>query len=540
MDILRFKPRGYFILDNAAGNATDLSGYSVGSTIDSTTRGTSLTSNAVLSTYGKRTDGASGLTFAEELWLRGNEWLPRSLAVTLFPILPNSANKVTILAPTADDEGLWMQGTKLYFGTRFLNTGIAQCEYDFEFARRLVVLAVHTPVKNSLYVNGELVSEVDITFDQIADVYKNTTANVSLAGGSTTTSTALFNEIAFFESALDGKAAKIIYDDQTRGFTGDIPAMFGGEKFGFSTDFRKPALAYSWKDAGDWDRAMKTNCITDEDLLLPETRAGVAVDAQWLTSVNMYNGSATINVNEINVDYTGSGCTVSISLDGMNWTIANGSVPQNFNPFHQDLYVKVDFVAGTVGAFLDNLTINAYTTNTIPTKGGRTITYNTPTSVFREYPPQQFHDKWGVDIDTGGSITISNATNNPATFATWFKPDVAVTLATAFNYGAGQYYLNGVAVGATTLSAGQWYLVHFVPTAATITTNPVPLTATGTYGLAAFYKTKLSATQISNIYREYNGPIVTTNSDSTALAVTQSATPALIYATDYAVIAGSE
>jgi len=448
-----------------------------------------------------------------------------------------SEGEQQILSSPGQMDGLTIEGNEISFTTIHKNSGEARCSYTLDYPKRVSLIGVHTPVKNSLYIDGELVAEVDLTSEQRLDSYLTTPA--TMVSGQTYSAQGLMaNELAIFESALDGNAAKIIYDDQTRANVIDIPAVFGGEKISLSTALRNPALSYVWKESGHWDKAMQVNCITDEDLLIPETRNGLSVDAQWLTSVNMYNGATVLNVSEINVDYSGYGATVSISLDGVNWTVTNGSTVQNFNPYKKDLYVKVDFAAGLEDAYLDNLTINAFTTNVATTKSDRTITYNAPTTVLREYPVQELHSKWGVKIETGGSVSIASA--DVATFETWFKPSVAVTNWTAFSYGSGDHYINGVSAGQTTLNPGQWYLIHVVPAAATVANNPLVLNAPGTYGQVAVYKTKLTATQVANIYREYSGPITTTVSDSTTLTVTQPAAPALIYGTDYAVIAGSQ
>jgi hypothetical protein len=537
MDILRFKPVGYFILDNTSGNATDLSGYGITSTISATDRGPSLSSNAVMSTYGNAPAGTTGLSFAQELWLRGRERESASVAVTILPVNPDAAVKVPVLVPAANDEGIWIQGTTISFGTRFTNTGIAQCDYDFEFAQRLVVLAVHTPAKNSLYVNGELVAEVDITPEQQADTLKNTVASQTIGGGTSNIATALFNEVAFFESALGGDDAKKIYDEQTRGLTINIPATYGGEKIPLSTLLRVPALSFVWKDSKDWDRAMQVNCIVDDNYLYPEVRDGLSVASQWLSSVNMYKGATSITVTELNVDYAGYGCTVSVSLDGVNWTLANGTVAMTFDPYDKDLYVKVDFAAGIEDAYLDNLYINAYTSNVVTTQNSRTVTYNAPATALREYPPQRLHSKWGVKVGTGGTVVISHTTSiNTTEF--WIKPDTDGTVASwrPFSGTSGQHYINGLAKASTTvLKAGIWY---HVMVAETTTRAGYTFKAGATYGTFSIYEATLTATQVANIYRMYNGPISAPVSDSSALALTESATPVVIYATDYAVLAG--
>lgn len=536
MDILRFKPRAYWKLDNTSPY-TDYAGYSKTATLAGTEqRGASLTTNC---SFSQTVDSTRIITFGHSPFVNDKSIASFSLAVTMTPIYPTSTNaEQQVLSSPGQMDGITINGNTIYFTTIHKTTGSARCSYTLDYSKRVTILGVHTYAKNSLYIDGELVSEVDVTPEQALDAYL-TTPTTLISGTTSSTQAFLLNEVAIYESALDGAAAKTIYDDQTRGFIGNVPSTFGGDKVALSTAFRVPALAYSWTDAEDWDHAMQVNCIVDEDQLIPETRNGLSLDAQWITSVNMYNGSTVLNVSEINVDYTGFGAVVSISFDGMNWTVINGSLAQSFNPFKKDLYVKVDFAAGLDGAYLDNLYINLYTTNTVTTQSGKVVTYNIPATALREYPVQQLHAKWGVDIDTGGSVVVAH-TSSIASVEYWIKMD-ANGLISDFRPMAGTsgtYYLNGVAVANTfALKAGIWYHVVIVETTARADYTLKP---GANYGMFAVYESLLTATQAANIYREYNGPITTTTSDTNALAVTENSTPALIYNTDYAVIGGSQ
>lgn len=532
MEILRYKPKGYWPLSGT--DYSDLSGYSTAVTFENgavPAKGVALTGNVQSS----QTLNNTTIAYFNANPIRpGREIFPFSLAATVYPVANAQGTEQQIVSTYGTLDGITMKGTTVYFTTKYSDGSNARCSYDLKGYRRAVVLGVHTANKNSLYVNGVLVDEADVTG---ISYITNANNNGSLYGGYG--GVAMINEVAVFESGLSYEAARRIYLDQNSGSEADVPSIYGGERIKLDESFRRPDLVFDWSDARDWDDALQLNCITSEDTLLPQyDQDGLSKQAQWLTSTVMYTGSDTITVREVNVSYDGLGATVAISFDGLVWDEINGTKSYNFNAYRKDLYVKVDFAAGKVDSYLDNLHIAAFGSNTATSIGGKVVTYLEPTTVLQPNDPKNLSDDWGVEIKAGGSVTVSNPSAVLGTYEVWFKPTVDVKNWAAFNFGNATHFINGAVVGETLLSAGVWYLLHVVPNA-NYSGTPLSFAAPGTYGQMALFRTALTAAQIANVYSVYTGRIENTISDTVSLTVTEPASSVLIYANDYQILSSS-
>jgi hypothetical protein len=451
-----------------------------------------------------------------------------SITITILPI-SSVGGRYSILSHSNTLDGIWIEGSKVFFGVAYTNAPSSICSYDFEYAQVLHVFAVHTKNRNSLYVNGVLVDEVEITPEQQAATYKDNGGYMYL-GGSQGAGVSV-NELAFFEYALPARSVNAIYENQTNFFTGDVPAIYGGELIKLDDSFRKSLLGWEWSDAEDWDRAYKVRCNTEEDTLYPEFIDGLSQKGQWLTSVVMYSGPLTLNVKELNVTYTGQNVKVSVSFDGNVWNEVDGTSGYDFNPYRKDLYVKVDFEEGHEEAYLDNLVINAYVGNTETTTTGRTVTYTFPTATLRPHKTMELHQDWGMKVVQGGSLTLSYSGPDP-TVEYWYKPDTDIdSFATAPLPGG--FWIDGVDDRTNRkLLAGRWYLIHNSQTTNSQRGNII-FNAPGTYGSIGLWPSRvLTNEEVEGIYKAYTSRSKTRADDGSAIKLTENANSAAIYATD--------
>jgi hypothetical protein len=333
-----------------------------------------------------------------------------------------SVGPVQILSNQYRYDGLSIDGTKISFSTRYKNTGEAKATYDMQVAQKVDIVGVHTDAKNSLYVNGVLVAEVDITPAQQADTYDAPDANL-YSGRGMSSQTLLVNNLATFSRALQTEEVAALWRSNNRRPEGSIPKMYGGEDVLVSTAVRPLFLDTGWYTDEDWNAASLTGVAVEDGQLNATMSGGLTKQGYWIDSVDLYTGETPVAVNSVNLWWNGINETVEASIDGTTWAaVVKGQnlsiIPTGFDPTNKALYIRVSFPAGKTEAYVDSLEVNGYSSSTAMSNN-RLLTYTNPAVVFDEQTPALLRDDWGVRLSGTGSIRVSPDTSetptNPAT-----------------------------------------------------------------------------------------------------------------------------
>lgn len=443
-----------------------------------------------------------------------------------------SDSEQQILGHTGKYDGLVVSGTRVSFVTKYLTTGEARCTYDLQVGQAVHVVGVHTSSKNSLYINGALAAEVDITDAQRADQFV-ATDGLLYSGQTLSSAEVALNGVATYNYVLSADSIRRHYANARDSVDADsVAATFGGVRVPLSKEYQNVYLSQSWQDAADWSLGQNLNVSVQGDQLLPQFLNGSSVSGYWLVAVPL-SGPATLT--GINMNWDGEGAVVQASLDGSSWETATRGVnlalaPNGFNPANQLLHIKVSFPGGISNdtSFLDNLSVSAFQSGAAKSFGGWTI--SATNAYFEdEQPVNQFDENYGVEL-RNGTVTLTAGADATAakTIEVWVKSGGNLTTNLS---GYTSTYSNGGA--ATQLYVGEWQLL--TRTWVSGFAGPVQITGTGQVGHVAIYPRVLTASEVVASYQSYMGKPVVRFTDSSVIQVTESSVAAEIYEYDWSI-----
>lgn len=478
----------------------------------------------------------SNAQFPTPIFQKGQESRSFTLELWFRLITPGAAQRV--LSNNGLNDGIVITGNTIQFITKYANTDDAVISYDIQQGRTVHIVAVHSASKNSLFINGVLVGEVNLTEAQIASPAAGTPNGNLYSGGAGTQKFAL-NGVALYATALAQESILRHYQAGTDTLSAEqVVASFGGVKIPMSLSNSSLFLDQWWTSEEHWKAASLFNVSVIDGALRPQFDGTTSIPGQWLDSFALEAAEGT-SVFGVSANWDGVGIVIEVSLDGATWeTVQRGRniamIPPGFNPTGKELQIRVSFAGGILEdpAFLDNLNFVGINTGVTPAVDGRTVTFNNAFQE-REYPPMALHDNWGAEIASGGSITISPDALEATpirTIEVWMKPLVdttAVTFGTAFIAG----YQNGI-VGTTTLRGEEWVVYHRV---ISDYTNPLVIAVPGQVGQVVLYPTALTAAEVAKIYGQYTNSDILLVNDSSSWPVTQTSPAARVYGFDWSI-----
>lgn len=529
------RPLGLWAMDDTTP-FQDYSGYNrAASVVGTPVQHASLAAGAAFAQIFHKTLVAQ---FDSPVFVKGQESAPFSLEAWIKTVDKTTGISVQqVLSHSAVYDGLTTNGTVVSFTTKYATAPDATVSYDLQILQAAHVVGVHTDTKNQLYVNGSLVAEADLTSAQIADTYIVTDGK--LYSGLTTGNQHLaLGGVAIYSYPLSQQTIAEHYMSGTQTMPSEsVPAAFGGEKLSLvSTN----SVTRLWSDLEDWATGATTAISIQSGDLRPTFIADVSQAGNWLT-VFPLDSLPTTTINGINLFWSGTGAVVEVSLNGTVWeTAVQGKnvalITPGFTTTDKVLHIRVSFPGGITNdtAELDNLTLTAQPTSAVVGNSNRAITLTQPAWPKRDAEPMQFRSDWGVELSTAGVLTIgadtSDVPENPRTIEIWICRTSAAT-APVINQ-TGTIYQDGVA-GALSLNVGQWTLVHIVTAAAV--TGTITITGPAIVGQVSVYPVALSAGQVAAIDSAYAGYTKVTATETNTITVSEGATPAKIYAYDWAI-----
>lgn len=435
-------------------------------------------------------------------------------------------------------DGLSINGNVVRFGTSYLTSGNAYCDYDLQGAKSAHVVGLHTADKNELWVNGVQVSSVVITDAQKADRYIATDGNL-YSGYTVSSQDVAMNGVALYPS-LSGEQinqnylAGIDVLPQAR-----VAPQFSGLPFNLDAGKGSVFINESWVNKANFETGIKNNVEIGPEEIVPSFVSGVSVAGTWTCGVPL-DAMGDTSIYGVMVAWSGVGITVDTSLNGVTWAPAkNGelvpAITPGFNPTDDDLQIRVSFAGGKVDdtAYLESLQVIGFRDAVVNSPAARTVTATYPAVLREDYEPFLYRDDNGINLH-GGTLTIGpDTTLDPEvarTLELWIKPLSGTPTISV----GGTKYRNGFAD--STLPIGEWSLIHYVA-AADVTTD-ITITGDCIVGQATLYPTALTATQVEFIWDSYTGGAAIRFTETNVIGLAESATPAAIYAKDWSIDAG--
>lgn len=446
-----------------------------------------------------------------------------------------SQSEQKILSNNSQYDGLTIDGTKVHFSTKYLNSGSATCEYDLQFNRKAHVVGVHTAEKNMLYVNGILVDEVDISDAQQADQFVATDGY--LYSGKTDSSTEIaVNGQAVYALALTAeqiinhyKAGNSVLEDSA------VTNIYGGSPMAMNVTSGDMFTEIVW-DATSFKAGSFINTVEDAGRIKPILFNSVSQPSSWTNIFAMASTTST-SIYGVSIDWTGIGVSIDVSLDGTSWTPVEkrtlvSIVPNGFDPTDKELIVRASFAGGIVDdeSYLERISVIGWVTGNVPLYTNRPVTISYPAVLRGDSNVFEYRDDAGVYLN-GGSLTIGTDASpdplEPSTIELW----VRVNSGTMTINQTGTSYINSVA--GTNLDIGEWTLYHLVTAAPVV--GDIVISGDVSIAHLGLYEDAKTSTEIADIYALFTGKKTLHVAESSALSITGSTEPVKIYANDWAI-----
>lgn len=532
------KPLGLWMMDDTTP-LQDYSGYNATATTTGTvTTHASTVANAAYASAFTNTVTAS---YASPIFRAGKEDIPFTISAWVRVISTDGTyGSQQVLGHSGQMDGLLINGTVASFVVKFSDGSNVTASYDMQIPQRAALYGTYNREKITLWVNGQAVSQTELSTAQKALAF-NVDADL-VTGASTSTQKIAVNAVAIYSHALNSDAIAVQYEFGTR--QADIGAAasgFDGIRVPLSVNEADLFLNEVFESNEDWLQGQLTNVTVENNNLSPGVANDLSVAGNWIAALPL-DALGYTSVFGVNMWWDGVGAIVEASLDGTTWVAVTrgvniSNIASGFNPTGQTLLIRVSFAGGVVDdqSYLDNLVVYGFRTGAASVVDNRTVTISGAGYFQRDVKPADLRDDWGTLL-TGGTLTIGADTGTnpitPKTVEVWIKNTntTAPTLSTNLTTGSTQY-VNGAA-GSTSLR-GEWVVRHFVNSAGI--TGAVTVAGNAEIGHVVFYDTALTATQIKAIYDSYVGVRSTRFDDASSITATEVATATNIYAHDWSI-----
>lgn len=471
---------------------------------------------------------------------------PVSLECWVLPI----EGPVSILSHDGID-GLVFDSESIKFVVEFENEGTAEASWLVpDYMARYHVVGIFNGKKVSLYINGDLKSEVDLTPDQNMDSLKvQSDENLytkSPAGSQ------LIDAIAVYEYALSANSVLSHYlaGNNSRSAVDNVMS-FGGLVWTFDDFDRNIAMS----KVVDLDSGISVLTTYRDGVRPTVDDAGLSEAGTWTTSIPI-SVTGLSNIEGVKVDWEGDGhFTVEGSFDqGSSWvTLENGQlVPGStgIDPTGEEIDVRVTFDGAIQNdvSVVRQLSYVVYPDATIRSDNStRTVTLNgdiATSSISSELI--ESYSNAGLRIPAEATATLnaddSDDPQDTATVEIWFRLnsisdgviiDGLEIVAGAFD-ATGTAYFNGSTTVPTPVQ-DQWAHAVLVGTASN---DPIIIGGGPAInvGMVAVYRKALSPDEVSRLYMSYFGSPTAVLSESSSVSVQEKDEMYNLYDYDWQII----
>lgn len=470
------------------------------------------------------------LDMDDPVFNKGYELRQFSLEAWVKPV--NVTGEVAVMSHSSIYDGLTITPTHINFKTVYQTAGTAEVSFEYETGKAFHVVGLHTNGKNSLYVDGVLVDELDLTAEQQDDAYGFVTSDL-IGGQSGTASTIALDAPAIYSFAMTEDAVRRHYTNGIAVDTSEAIAGFNNATHWNFADTGRNISSYSlWTTSDDWKTGILTDVAVAEDTIVPtytQTETEIVEDGLivpvyentsiagvWQVSVALGDVPET-TLADARITWLGEGdYTVEYSLDGTTWKNPNLAPTESLDN-SDTIELRITFDGGIVDdpSYVSSLRLVVYTDKNF--KGTRADRFASMSgnglASTSYYEPIEYADFNGIKLLSGAINTTVDASYDGEeesgdldiyAFDMWVKP-VAGNILTATGIsvsrsgstivysGLSSLVVNGVSVasGATVFTSDSWYHI------AGIFTTP------GNYALTVG-ATNMLISQLSAISRNVN------------------------------------
>lgn len=509
------------------------------------------------------------LNMDDPVFNKGYELRQFSLEAWVKPV--NVSGEVSVMSHSGIYDGITITPTHIYFRTKYLTAGTCETSYEYETGKSFHVVGVHTNAKNSLYVDGVLVDETDLTDDQQIDAYSFLTTDL-IGGQSSTASTIALDAPAIYSSSISADAISKHYAygvdvDSSEGIAGFHDATF----WNFSDEKRKIAAAKEWTLEADWKTGVLTDIAVANDTIVPsytQSESEVVEDGLivpvytntslpgvWQSSISLGEAPET-TLADMKIEWLGEGdFTVEYSLDdGTTWKNPNLAPTESLD--NSDVIdVRISFDGGIVDdpSYVSSLSVVVYIDKTFAgSRADRDASMSGNGLASQEYfEPIEYADFNGIRLLSGAiNTTIDDSYEGEEEagdlditgFDMWIKPvagnilsATGISVARSGNTitfsGLSTLVVNGVSVtsGATVFTSDSWY--HISGIFSTPGNHALTIGAANSLvSQLSVISADLTLAGLQQLYAAYLGlPGVTVN-DSSVVEIAEAAPPTNLYA----------
>lgn len=334
-------------------------------------------------------NSASGISTPTDIFISGEEDTPFSLEAWVLPT--TFTGEVSVLSHNNIYDGITFDGDFIKFTVRFnvldyyldLYTdiypgggegGTAEVKWAVpDFTEVYAVVAVYSPEKIQLYINGVLVDETNISIGQtqlgfIQVVSPNLHSGQSISG----TEKIVVDGISIFNRILSNTE---ILEHFLAGR--DIPsaADIVGKNRGTLWDGtqRDIAMQQTWNTLDDWKAGTAIDVSSASGILIPikDQTTDLSLAGTWRGTMGLGSIPAA-TIYGVKASWNGDGnYTVAASFDGTTYTtLVNGQLiptTDGMNPLGKVIDIKVTFTGGLLDdpAQVRDITLTTYGSNKI-------------------------------------------------------------------------------------------------------------------------------------------------------------------------------
>lgn len=499
---------------------------------------------------------------------KGYEQRSFTLETWVKPI--NVTGPVSVMSHSSTYDGLVITDDEIIFTTKYVSAGECKTSYRYSVNKSYHVVGVHNNGRNSLYVDGELVAETDLTEDQQSGVYDFLTTDL-IAGQSATASTISFDVPAIYVGTLSSEIIQNHYELGVAVPSSETIASYNqGTFWNFSDESRNIASTKTWDVDADWAEGVLTDTVVSNNTIVPfytTSESVVIVDGlpttvftntsiagTWQSSLEL-SGVPEAPLAEARLIWYGEGSfTIQYSLDGTTWNAPSGLAAESLTNT-DSIEVRVSFTGGIVDdtSFVDYINLVAYVDKGFTGSLSNRSASFTGVGVTSQnyYEPIEYADFNGIDITTGEiTITTDSSFNGEEEtpdqlyitgFDLWTKAAIGNIVTAGANTitrsgntivfsGFDAVTVNGVIVtsGTTVFGNNDWKHIGAVLTTPLNPTITVGDDGSSVAQFSALYG-DIDGTGMQQIYAAYLGLPGAVVDDTSVVSISQPATPTKIY-----------
>ena len=370
--ILKAMPISAFKLNSTGTGYDDVSGHA--KTLTGTFSFTSPIVNGNSKALSVKT--ASMVSTATPVYISGSENNAFSFSIWVMPT--TFTGEVSILSHNNQYDGLAFDGNNIRFRIGFGGTSTALDTLILtwpvpDFTEAYHVVATYSNKKIQLYINRELVSELELTLAQMATSFPTALSNVLYSGQSVSGNEVLVVDgLAIFNKVLSrDEVASQFFAGRNVPTVADIVGQTGGMYFD-GVD-REIALEEIFNSTEGWATGVAYDSAFTSGSLVPlfDATTNLSLPGTWDGVVGL-GAIPLASIQGVKLSWNGDGnFTVKTSLDGTTYTnCINGQLVPNtisINPTSQVLDIRVIFTGGValdISAVRD-ITLTVYITNKV-------------------------------------------------------------------------------------------------------------------------------------------------------------------------------